>query len=381
MLLVIFSQVVDSYNLFSKPQEENFVLGDIDIDQNRTRDSTKAMTLKFGQLQNRDPVMNQNNVSPLQLNSDIRLSNDQIDESQLEQNKESSLRRFWNCFMPKRNLSAITKYSNLKQKYEILKYCEALVVINMIWLFIANSAMTTAVSPVRNIYMLKAAFETFMFSFVAYGNTTPHTTLFLLFLIGFIKLNDYMDKIGHFKIKNYFKVLLNRFLTLAPIYYIVFFTFWALFTMISSKPSWYISDYWFLQCQDQVWQVLVFINQLYPFFTKCTQGWYSFQYIIPNYMLLYPLLPLYVLAYRANKVVFYCLNALTLLIGTAVFFIIPYKYELKVGALAFEAEYMFAYLFNKPYTKLIAFAMANLIGAMYLSFHQYKNVSFEFNIL
>lgn len=272
MLLVLFSQVVDSYNLFSKPQEENFVLGDIDIDQNRTRDSTKAMTLKFGQLQNRDPVMNQNNLSPLQLNSDIRLSNDQIDEFQLEQNKESSLRRFWNCFMPKRNLSTITKYSNLKQKYEILKYCEALVVINMIWLFIANSAMTAAVSPVRNIYMLKAAFETFMFSFVAYGNTTPHTTLFLLFLIGFIKLNDYMDKIGHFKIKNYFKVLLNRFLTLAPIYYIVFFTFWALFTMISSKPSWYISDYWFLQCQDQVWQVLVFINQLYPFFTKCTQG-------------------------------------------------------------------------------------------------------------
>jgi hypothetical protein len=381
ILLVLFSQIVESYNLFAKTQEENFILGDIDIDQNRTRDSTKAMTLKFGQIQNRGQIIIPNTASPLQLSSDIRLSDDHIDESQLIQYKETSLRKFWNCFTPRANLSTITKYSNLKQKYEVLKYCEALVVINMIWLFIANSAMTAAISPVRNVYMLKAAFETFMFALVAYGNTAPHAILFFLFFISFIKLNDYIDKIGKFKIKHYFQILLNRFITIAPIYYIVFFTFWALFTMISSKPSWYISDYWFLQCQDQVWQVLLFINQLYPFFTKCTQGCYSFQYIIPNYMLLYPLLILYVLAYRANRVVFYCLNTLTFLIGTAIFFVIPYRYNLRIGALSFEAEYLFAYLFNKPYTKMLAFAIANFTGAMYLSFHQYKNVSLEFNIL
>jgi hypothetical protein len=172
------------------------------------------------------------------------------------------------CFVPINNLSTLTRYSNLKQKYEILKYCEALIVINIIWLFAANSSMLAAISPVRNIYMLKEQFETFPFAIVASGNTNPNTIIFLLFFIAFVKLNDYIDKIGQFKVKHYFKVLLNRFLTIAPIYYIVFFTFWALFTMVSTKPSWYISDYWFLQCKDQLWQILIFINQLYPYFTK-----------------------------------------------------------------------------------------------------------------
>jgi hypothetical protein len=59
----------------------------------------------------------------------------------------------------------------------------------------------------------------------------------------------------------------------------------------------------------------------------------------------------------------------------AIFFVVSYHYDLKVGALSFEAEYIYAYLFNKPYTKLIALAMANFTAAVYLSFHHYKTVS------
>jgi hypothetical protein len=92
MLLVLISQIVHSNNLFQSSREENFVLGDIDIDhdQNRTRDSTKAMTLKFGQRNNSEQVRDPNVAPLIQGSNEIHLSNDEIDESELTQNRESS---------------------------------------------------------------------------------------------------------------------------------------------------------------------------------------------------------------------------------------------------------------------------------------------------
>ena len=201
--------------------------------------------------------------------------------------------------------------------------------------------------------MLKL-FSLYLFALVASGNLSPDLFIFTIYFIGFVKLNQYYDKNNGISKKDYLKLLLHRYLKLAPLYYVVFFAGWFIVPLLSTKASWYLSGRLFQGCESQWYYVLLFINNLVPFFTNALEGCYYWPYIIPNDILLYLFFPLWIIIYRRSKIAFYCLNSFFLIFGIFLAGFISYQYDLKVGILSLEDYYLYAYEFNKPYMKFVA---------------------------
>ena len=206
----------------------------------------------------------------------------------------------------------------------------------------------------RNLYLMIDYFNTFAFALIVSGIMTPDFFMFLIYFFGFIKLNRYYDKNKGIGLKSWILIYTDRYLRLAPMYYIVFFLGWWIYPFLSDRAGWFVSERLFMKCDEQWHYVLLMVNTLVPFFTKCLEGCYYWTYVISNDLLLYPFFPLWIIIYKKNKYAFYAVNTTMMLAGFFINGYITYKNDLKVGIFTFEDYYLFSYLFNKPYTKLVA---------------------------
>jgi len=201
-----------------------------------------------------------------------------------------------------------------------------------LWLIAAQTAMYISTLSARNIYVMRECFMTYPFTLVATGNQAPHIIIMILYVTSFLKLHSY-TKENKFTAYVYFKIYIHRFCTFAPLYYFLFFAGWAIIPLLSNKAGWYVAGRFFESCNEQVWSVLLFINQLWPYFTSCSEGCYYWPYIIPNDMLLFLFFPLFVVAYQRNKVIFYVSTILFMGIGLSAMATVAYLNDLRVGAI------------------------------------------------
>lgn len=144
-------------------------------------------------------------------------------------------------------------------------------------------------------------FQLYLFPLIFSGYLAPDIFMFSIYFYGFIKLNQFYDKNNGIGPKDYLKIFLHRLLKLAPLYYIVFFAGWFIVPLLSNSASWYVSERLFWKCESEWYYVLLFINNLVPFFTNALEGCYYWPYIISNDILLYTMFPLWIIIYRKHK--------------------------------------------------------------------------------
>ena len=118
--------------------------------------------------------------------------------------------------------------------------------------------------------------------------------------------------------KDYILIYFHRYFKLAPLYYFVFFAGWFIVPLLSTSSGWFVSERLYWNCESQWYYVLIFVNQLVPFFTKALEGCYYWPYIISCDLLTYTVFPLWIILYRRSKVVFYILNTILLVGGMAI---------------------------------------------------------------
>jgi hypothetical protein len=94
-------------------------------------------------------------------------------------------------------------------------------------------------------------------------------------------------------------------------------------------------------------------------------------------MILYTMLPLWVIIYKRSKLAFYIGATLLCVAGVIIIGVICYIHNLRVGILTFEDYYLYSYQFNKPYTKLVAISTGMLTAAFYFRAMDYKSASLE----
>lgn len=252
---------------------------------------------------------------------------------------------------------------------------EGIKVLTMCWGILTATSLYVLTLSCRNLYVMLELFNQYLFCLVSSGNLSPDLFIYMIYFIGFVKLSQFYDNNRGIGIKNYGKLYAHRYLKIAPLYYFVFFTFWLLLPLLSTRANWYLSERLFTNCEEQVPFILTFLNNLVPFFTKALEGCYYWPYIVSNDLLLYTFFPLWVIIYKKSKVVFYVLNTFFLMLGIFLSGFIAYKYNLTVGILTFEDYYLYAYQFNKPYMKFVATSCGMFTGLFYLRLLEYRQAT------
>ena len=150
------------------------------------------------------------------------------------------------CFSLSRNVySLVDTKRNLKDNKE-LDVIEGIKVLTMCWGLVTVSCSYILIANIRNIYVMMRLFTLYLFALVASGDIAPDMCIFTIYFIGFIKLNQYYDNNNGIGRKGYIKLLLHRYLKIAPLYYVVFIGGWFLTPFFSTKASWYVSERLFL---------------------------------------------------------------------------------------------------------------------------------------
>lgn len=90
--------------------------------------------------------------------------------------------------------------------------------------------------------------------------------ILFMIVINFISIKKYYVRHNGINIIDYAYLFLRRFIRLAPAYYIIFFSFWALIPFLSEAPMWYNVQDAFTSCPKYwFWQVL-FLGNFVPFY-------------------------------------------------------------------------------------------------------------------
>lgn len=114
-------------------------------------------------------------------------------------------------------------------------------------------------------------FGQYLFALVASGNLAPDLFIFLIYFLGFIKLNQFYDQHNGISLKSYLGIFVHRFFKLAPLYYFVFVAGWFVIPLVSTSGNWFASERLFWNCEAQWYYVVTFLNTLATF-TKALEG-------------------------------------------------------------------------------------------------------------
>jgi len=106
-------------------------------------------------------------------------------------------------------------------------------------------------------------------AFVAFSGFFGAYRLFLLY-----------DANGSFSFKEYAKYVGRKYFRLAPAFYVLFFVSWAVFPRLGAGPIWYQASYMFQDCDKYWWSQLLFIGNIYPYFSAPNAGCFFWSWII-----------------------------------------------------------------------------------------------------
>jgi peptidoglycan/LPS O-acetylase OafA/YrhL len=119
---------------------------------------------------------------------------------------------------------------------------------------------------------------------------------------------------------------------------------WAIFPDIGAGPVWYKASLMYENCNSQWWTQLLFINNVYPFFCAPNEGCFFWSWYILVDMQLALLTPLFVIIYIKSKAAGHVFVLFTVLITTFAALYTINLYKMRVGVLAYENWYLFAYI-------------------------------------
>ena len=157
----------------------------------------------------------------------------------------------------------------------------------------------------------------------------------------------------------YFRLFFQRFLRLAPIYYLIFLFGWQIGPHLGSGPCWFTYEKGFSNCSEYYWSVFTFTINFFPSYVIANEGcyywgWYpacDLQIFLIAPWLIYATFKLKSGLARTSFISFVAL------VGIATNFYIIWKNQMAAGLFAPQDVLIFKLFINKPYTKIYAVAL------------------------
>ena len=112
-------------------------------------------------------------------------------------------------------------------------------VILTIWGIALSTCYYLVVVPVKNMWMLLDYFKNVLFTVTTTGHVAFDALFFVLAFLDFYSLNKVYRREGGIGVRTYLRLIGQRYLRLAPAYYLVFFAGWLIGPFLQSGPAWY----------------------------------------------------------------------------------------------------------------------------------------------
>jgi hypothetical protein len=291
--------------------------------------------------------------------------------------KRPAIQSILSSFSLQVNLRRLTSSRVCFDENDELEVIEGFRVLTMFWGIACAASLYVLTAHVDNILYMLHLFKSITFTMVASGNLAPNLFIFFIAFMSFYKINKLADLRGGISIGTYVELVVYRWLKYIPVFWFVFIFSWVVLPYISNAPTWYLSETLFQNCSSHWWSTLLFFNNLYPWFVEALAGCFQWPFVVMIDLQLYFFLPLIVIVYRKNKIIFHILMAFVAAVGAAVLFYIFWHHNLSVGALTLENFYLYSINFNKPWTKFPSYSLGCWMGAFYLNVLEYRKTKNE----
>jgi hypothetical protein len=122
---------------------------------------------------------------------------------------------------------------------------------------------------------------------------------------------------------------------------------------------------------------VLFINNIYPEFCAPNEGCFFWGWYILCDMQLALIIPIFVLVYTKSKAAGHVLVLFTSIANTFQILYTINSYKLRVGVLAYENWYLFAYALQKPWCHIASVMVGVMSGQFYMTVLEYREKSDE----
>jgi len=168
-------------------------------------------------------------------------------EKYLKFKEKHYFRSIVSCFSLQLNIKSLNMSKRNDEEHKELEVLEGIRTLSMFWGVFTATSLYVLVAHVQNIFEMLRLFESLAFTMIASGNLSPDLFLFIGTFLGFVKINHLYDARNGISVLTYLKLVFYRYAKLAPLYYFVFFTGWAIFPFLSNADTWYLSETLFYQ--------------------------------------------------------------------------------------------------------------------------------------
>lgn len=169
---------------------------------------------------------------------------------------------------------------------EDLKLFDGLRVIFLLWIMTLGTSEYLTSAAVTNPWTLDSQLLTIPFTVILSSNIGFDFFFFLAATLATLKISNL--EAGP---KTYLKLLIYRYLRLAPVYYMVFLFGWQIGPVLGAGPCWFTYEKGFSECKEYWWSVFTMTSNFIPKNTTANAGCFFWGWFPPCEIQIILLLP------------------------------------------------------------------------------------------
>lgn len=180
------------------------------------------------------------------------------------------------------------------------------------------------------------------------------------FLVAFLTIKELQRRKGKM---NWVMYVVHRFIRICPIYFFSFMVFMNLFDHMGTGTLWPTMWMKYEESCKSWWSNLIFLNNFFPVDNYGCMGW---AWYVANDMQFYIFSPIVLLVFYKSKKLGYGLLCLMILANIITLFTEAYINDYNPGIVyGLMDKDQFIHSYQKPYTRVSAYAMGMIFGFLY----------------
>lgn len=250
---------------------------------------------------------------------------------------------------PDINLSLAQSSSSEVVSSTDLHIVDGMRVLCLLWLIQLGVCQASLDSSAKNPWILFHYFQGLGFTSVYSANLGFDEFFFLSSFLATLKLMS-LPKLS---VASYCRLVLRRYLRLAPIYYLVYLFGWQLGPFLGSGPCWFTYEKGFANCSNYWWSVFTMTINFVPRYVIANEGCFFWGWYPPCDLQIYLFLPWIVhICLKLNKKAQIAFIAAGVTFGVILNFWLIWSNDLAAAMFAPQDIMIFSVFINKPYTKI-----------------------------
>eukprot|EP00347_Sterkiella_histriomuscorum_P012674 403367660 len=227
-------------------------------------------------------------------------------------------------------------------------------------------------APASNVYTVFSWAKSIFIAFIINNNVFAEGFILISALISTNMMLKVYAKNGKLTFRDIRNQFCGKFLRVVPLYYLMFFSVWTIFSRLSDGPFWHQYKIFYDNCETYWWTKILLIGNLHPFKTDIVYGCFNWTWFLECDIQLYFLIPIQVLIYKRSWKISILFNFM--LVGLNMIFVAlsTVHYGFHANILTIGNADVYSYFITKPYYRVTPHCFGVCLGFIYEHILKYR---------